>query len=72
MPVGSREVYLLASEIRGDELAIRMIVDKYKIGKRDRNAIIEKIEKIERNTIKLVKLKEEYDAYNQRRGNSDN
>lgn len=64
MYIGSREVKLLTDEIKGDELAIRQIVEKYSIGKRDYNTILDKIEKIERNTIKATRLKIEYDEYN--------
>lgn len=64
MYLGSREVKLLTDENKGDELAIRQIVEKYNIGKRDYNTILDKIEKIERNTIKATKLKFEYDEYN--------
>lgn len=64
MYIGPREVKLLTDEIKGDELAIRQIVEKYSIGKRDYDTILDKIEKIERNTIKATKLKIEYDEYN--------
>lgn len=64
MYIGSKEVKLLTDEIKGDELAIRQIVEKYNIGKRDYDTIIDKIEKIERNTIKATRLKIEYDVYN--------
>lgn len=64
MYTGSREVKLLTDEIKGDELAIRQIVEKYNIGKRDYDTILNKIEKIERNTIKATRLKIEYDEYN--------
>ena len=64
MYLGSREVKLLTDEIKGDELHIRQIIEKYNIGKRDYNTILDKIEKIERNTIKATRLKFEYDEYN--------
>lgn len=64
MYIGPREVKLLTDEIKGDELMIRQIVEKYNIGKRDYNTILDKIEKIERNTIKATRLKFEYDEYN--------
>lgn len=64
MYIGSREVKLLTDEIKGDELAIIQIVEKYSIGKRDYDTILDKIEKIERNTIKATRLKIEYDEYN--------
>lgn len=64
MYTGSREVKLLIDEIKGDELAIRQIFEKYPISKRDYDTIIDKIEKIERNTIKATRLKIEYDEYN--------
>lgn len=63
MYIGSKEIKLLTDEIKGDELAIRQIVEKYSIGKRDYDTIIDKIEKIERNTIRLVNIKREYDEY---------
>ena len=61
---GAREIKLLVDEVKGDELMIRQIVEKYNIGKRDYNTILDKIEKIERNTIRLVNTKREYDEYN--------
>ena len=64
MYIGPREVKLLTDEIKGDELMIRQIVEKYNIGKRDYNTILDKIEKIEQNTIKATRLKFEYDEYN--------
>ena len=64
MYLGSREVKSLTDEIKGDELHIRQIIEKYNIGKRDYNTILDKIEKIERNTIKATRLKFEYDEYN--------
>lgn len=63
MYIGPREVKLLTDEIKGDELHIRQIIEKYNIGKRDYDTIIDKIEKIERATIKLVNTKREYDEY---------
>ena len=62
--IESKQVRLLIDEIKGDELMIRQIVEKYNIGKRDYDTILDKIEKIERNTIKLVNTKREYDKYN--------
>ena len=64
MYIGSKEVKLLTDEIKGDELLIRQIIEKYNIGKRDYDTILDKIEKIERNTIKATRLKFEYDEYN--------
>lgn len=64
MYIGPREVKLLTDEIKGDELAIRQVLEKYPISKRDYDTIIDKIEKIERNTIKATRLKIEYDEYN--------
>lgn len=61
---GPKEVKLLTDEIKGDELMIRQIIEKYSIGKRDYDAILDKIEKIERNTVKATRLKFEYDEYN--------
>ena len=61
---GAKEIKLLVDEVKGDELMIRQIVEKYNIGKRDYNTILDKIEKIERNTIKATRLKFEYDEYN--------
>lgn len=63
MYIGPREVKLLTDEIKGDELLIRQIIEKYNIGKRDYDTILDKIEKIERNTIRLVNIKREYDEY---------
>lgn len=60
MYIGPREVKLLTDEIKGDELHIRQIIEKYNIGKRDYDTIIDKIEKIERATIKLVNTKKGY------------
>lgn len=64
MYIGPREVKLLIDEIKGDELAIRQVLEKYPISKRDYDTILDKIEKIERNTIKATRLKIEYDVYN--------
>lgn len=64
MYIGPRKVKLLTDEIKGDELAIRQIIEKYSVGKRDYNTILDKIEKIERNTVKATRLKFEYDVYN--------
>ena len=64
MYIGCKEVKLLTDEIKGDELLIRQIIEKYHIGERDYNTILDKIEKIERNTIKATRLKFEYDEYN--------
>ena len=51
------EMQLLASIIKGDELRIQMILDKYPIGERDKDIIIGTIAKIEENTIALTKEK---------------
>ena len=64
MYVGRKEIKLLVDEIKGDELMIRQILEKYHIGERDYDKILDKIEKIERNTIRLVNTKREYDEYN--------
>ena len=50
-------------EIKGDELWIRNLLEKYRVGPNDYNLVCEKIEKIERNTIKLVRLKDEFEEY---------
>lgn len=51
------DLELLASVIKGDELKIEMILDKYTIGERDREAIRDTIAKIEENTYELVMLR---------------
>ena len=51
------EMQLLASVIKGDELRIQMILDKYPIGERDKDIIIDTIAKIEENTIALTQEK---------------
>ena len=61
---GAKEIKLLVDEVKGDELMIRQIIEKYSVGKRDYDKILDKIEKIERNTVKATKLKFEYDEYN--------
>lgn len=66
------EVRILVDEIKGDELAIIQTIEKYRVGERDQNYIIDKIEKIERNTIKLVKLNEEYEDWYRRKSYDQN
>ena len=61
---GAKEIKLLVDEVKGDELMIRQIIEKYSVGKRDYDTILDKIEKIERNTLKANRLKFEYDEYN--------
>lgn len=66
------EVRILVDEIKGDELAIIQTIEKYRVGERDQNYIIDKIKKIERNTIKLVKLNEEYEDWYRRKSYDQN
>ena len=54
MIVGIRYLTSLADIIKGYELSILQILEKYKVCDRDIDKVLEKIELIEKDTINLV------------------